>query len=213
MNYSGRRRRMVERQIRSRGISDPAILDAFIRVPRHLFIPSALRAQSYEDHPVAIGDGQTISQPYMTALMTDCLELSGTERVLEIGTGSGYQTAILSRLARTVYSIERIEALSERAAKILKRIKAENVRLKVSDGTLGWQEAAPFDRILVTAAGPRVPEPLFMQLTDAGKLTLPLGDRGLQELTIIDKTKDGLRTRSVGQCIFVPLVGRYGFPS
>lgn len=202
---------MVEEQLIPRGIKDPRLLDTFRKVERHKFIPEELRSSAYADYPVPIGDGQTISQPYIVALMTECLELTGNEKVLEIGTGSGYQAAILAELAKEVCSIERFENLSRRAEAILKELGYVNIKIKVSDGTLGWEEEAPFDRIIITAASPRIPLPLTEQLKESGKLILPLGESFSQVLTVVEKKKGKLESIAVCGCVFVPLVGKYGW--
>jgi len=182
-----------------------------MKIERHKFIPEDLRSSSYADFPVPIGEGQTISQPYIVALMTDCLGLSGEEKVLEIGTGSGYQTAILAELAKEVYSIERFAGLAKKAQGEFKELGYANINIKVGDGTLGWPEEAPFDRIIITAASPRIPLPLIEQLKENGKLILPLGESFSQVLTLVEKKKDKLDSVQVCGCVFVPLVGKYGW--
>ena len=211
MDYEVLRKRMVEEQLIPRGIKNKKVIDAFYKVERHKFIPEDLRASAYADFPVPIGEGQTISQPYIVALMTECLELTGQEKVLEIGTGSGYQAAILAELAKEVYSIERFESLSKNTQEILKGLGYSNIKIKVGDGTLGWPEFAPFDRIIVTAATPKVPLPLTEQLKESGKLVLPLGESFSQVLTVIEKKKNGFESIEVCGCVFVPLVGKYGW--
>lgn len=212
MDYEILRERMVREQLMPRGIHDPRVLEAFSKLERHRFIPEELRNNAYADHPVAIGEGQTISQPYIVALMTQSLDLKGEERVLEIGTGSGYQTAILAELAQDIYSVERFENLAKRAQRILDELRYKNIRIKTGDGTLGWEEAGPFDRIIVTAAAPKIPELLASQLNDAGKLVLPLGEAFSQVLTLVEK-KDGVfKSSDICGCVFVPLVGKYGWP-
>jgi len=203
---------MVERQIRRRGIRDVRVLEAFRRVPRHLFVPPRYRDQSYEDHPVEIGFGQTISQPYIVALMTEALELRGDERTLEIGTGSGYQTAILAGLCRHVYTIERITELSSAARKVLERLGYSNVSYRVGDGTLGWPEEAPFDAIIVTAAAPSVPDSLKGQLGEGGRLVMPVGGRGGQDLIVLKRRGEGFRRERLCGCVFVKLIGQEGWP-
>lgn len=202
---------MVERQIAARGVKDPRVLDAMRRVPRHRFVDEALRYEAYEDRPLPIGERQTISQPYMVAAMTELLELKGTEKVLEIGTGCGYQTAVLSLLAAQVYSIERIAPLLFKARKTLEELALHNVALKVGDGTLGWKDFAPFDAILVAAGGPEVPKPLLDQLAEGGRMVIPIGDERGQVLNKIVRT--GPETREVisTPCTFVKLVGQYGW--
>ncbi len=211
MDYPVLRKRMVEEQLLPRGIKDKRVLEAFYKVERHKFIPENIRTSAYADFPVPIGEGQTISQPYMVALMTECLDLKGEEKVLEIGTGSGYQTAILAELAKEIYSIERFESLGKRAEILLRQMEYINIKIKVDDGTLGWEEFAPFDRIIVTAASPNIPLPLIEQLKENGKLILPLGESYSQILTLIEKKKDVLNSTNICGCVFVPLVGRYGW--
>lgn len=202
---------MVKEQLIPRGIKDPRVLEAMRKVPRHLFVDEALQNQAYSDRPLLIGEKQTISQPYMVALMTEALELKGDEKVLEIGTGSGYQTAILAELAEKVYSIERLRSLSQKARKILDKLQYFNVVLKVGDGTLGWPEYAPFDAIIVTAGAPKVPEPLIEQLAEGGRLVIPVGDSYTQELLKIVKTPEGIEKKGLTICRFVDLIGKYGW--
>ena len=211
--YQKARERMVETQIAARGIRDPRVLEAMRKVPRHLFVDEALKDQAYGDYPLPIGEGQTISQPYIVALMTEALELKGPEKVLEVGTGSGYQAAILAELARWVYSIERHPSLAYRAKRILEKLGYHNVIIKVGDGTKGWPEAAPFDAIIVTAAGPKIPEPLLEQLKDGGRLVMPVGDEWSQYLIKVTKKGDKLIKENLGAVRFVKLVGEYGFPA
>jgi len=209
--YRLARERMVETQIKARGIKDERVLKAMLKVPRHLFVDEALRDQAYGDFPLPIGEGQTISQPYIVALMTEALELKGNERVLEIGTGSGYQTAILAELVLWVYTIERFPTLLERAKKVLKELGYKNISFKLDDGTLGWKEASPFDAIIVTAASPDIPPPLVEQLTEGGRIVIPVGDEFSQ--TLIKGVKRGgkLNTKALEPVRFVKLVGAYGF--
>lgn len=202
---------MVETQIIPRGITDKRVLDAMQSVPRHLFVEKALWEQAYSDYPLPIGEKQTISQPYIVALMTEALELKGDEKALEIGTGSGYQTAVLSKLANKVYSIERISTLAERARKLLDELHCSNVVVRVYDGTEGWKDESPFDAILVTAASPDIPPPYIEQLKVGGRLVIPIGDVFSQVLTKIIKTKDGIIKSDLCGCRFVKLVGRYGW--
>ena len=211
MDYAILRKRMVEEQLIPRGIKDPKVLNAFYKVERHKFIPEDLRTSAYADFPVPIGQGQTISQPYIVALMTGCLDLTGQEKVLEIGTGSGYQAAILAELAKEIYSIERFKNLAQKAEIILNELGYTNIKIKVDDGTLGWSETAPFDRIIITAASPRIPLPLIEQLKESGKLILPLGETFSQVLTVVEKKKGKLESIEVCGCVFVPLVGKYGY--
>jgi protein-L-isoaspartate(D-aspartate) O-methyltransferase len=209
--YRLARERMVETQIKARGLKDERVLKAMLKVPRHLFVDEALRDQAYGDFPLPIGEGQTISQPYIVALMTEALELKGIERVLEIGTGSGYQTAILAELALWVYTIERFPTLLERAKKVLKELGYKNISFKLDDGTLGWKEAATFDAIIVTAASPDIPPPLVEQLAEGGRMVIPIGDEFSQ--TLIKGVKKGgkLHTKALEPVRFVKLVGAYGF--
>ena len=209
--YELTRARMVEEQLAKRAIADERVLAAMRKVPRHLFVEEALRDRAYGDHPLPIGEEQTISQPYIVALMTALLELAGTEKVLEVGTGSGYQTAVLAELARRVCSIERLPRLAERARALLEGLGYDNVWIRVGGGTLGWPDEAPFDRILVTAGGPAVPPPLFQQLAEGGRMVLPLGDEANQTLTVVDKVGGEMRTRTHGECKFVKLVGKYAW--
>jgi protein-L-isoaspartate(D-aspartate) O-methyltransferase len=209
--YRVARERMVETQIKARGIKDERVLKAMLKVPRHLFVPSSLRDQAYGDFPLPIGEGQTISQPYIVALMTEALELKGKERVLEIGTGSGYQTAILAELATWVYTIEKYSTLQEKAKAILFELGYKNISFKIGDGTLGWLEAAPFDAIIVTAAAPQIPLPLIEQLAEGGRIVIPVGDEFSQVLVKGIKKGGTLHTKSLEPVRFVKLVGEYGF--
>jgi protein-L-isoaspartate(D-aspartate) O-methyltransferase len=206
------RERMVADQLRARGITDPRVLTAMGRVPRHRFVEEALAARAYGDYPLPIGEKQTISQPYMVALMTQALELSGGERVLEVGTGSGYQTAILAEVAGKIYSIERIRGLADRARAILEDLGYYNVLNQVGDGTLGWREEAPFDAVLVTAAAPEVPLPLVEQVKPGGRLVIPVGGSTAQVLKCLVKEPDGaVRESELVGCVFVKLVGEQGW--
>ncbi len=197
---------MVERQIAARGVKDERVLRVMREVPRHLFVPADQASQAYDDHPLPIGSGQTISQPYVVAFMTEQLRLTGTERVLEIGTGSGYQAAVLSRLAGKVFSIEIRPELSAEATERLNAVGAANVEIRTADGFYGWPEEAPFDGIVVTAAPETVPEPLLAQLAPGGRMVIPVGGF-YQELKVIERTPDGFRERSVLPVRFVPFVG------
>ncbi len=199
---------MVESQLIPRGISDQKVLQAFLKVPRHLFVPEEKQGSAYADYPLPIGEGQTISQPYIVALMTELLGLSGKERVLEIGTGSGYQTAILAELALEVYTVERFQGLADRAKMILDALEYRNIWFLAADGTKGWKEHAPYDAVIVTAAGSVIPQPLVDQLKDRGKIVLPLGSFH-QVLTVGEKKGNELITQPVCDCVFVPLVGKY----
>jgi protein-L-isoaspartate(D-aspartate) O-methyltransferase len=203
---------MIEKDISPRGVKDKRVLDAMLKVPRHLFVGEDQRMSAYEDHPLPIGDGQTISQPYIVALMTDALKLTGSETVLEIGTGSGYQTAILAELSGRVYSIERIPSLTGRARRVLDSLGYNTVLVKLSDGTMGWEEYAPYDRILVTAGAPSVPQPLVDQLAPGGIMVIPVGSNSLQELVRVTKMEDGsVKEDRMGSCVFVRLVGKHGW--
>lgn len=205
------RRRMVDRQIRSRGIRNPHVIEAMLQVPRHLFVEQADLGEAYEDHPLPIGAGQTISQPYMVALMTELLDLELHHRVLEIGTGSGYQAAIIARMSDQLITVERIPELAANAREIIARLGYVNVEIVVGDGSLGWPAGAPFDRIVVTAAAPRVPFALEEQLAEGGRLVIPTGGRDMQELLLIEKHSGRLITRGHGGCRFVKLVGEQGW--
>jgi len=202
------RRAMIERDLMTRGIRDARVLEAMGSIERELFVPEKLRSLAYEDRPLSIGEGQTISQPYMVAFMTQLLSLKGTERVLEIGTGSGYQTAVLGEIAAEVYSIEIIPKLSERAKILLVQLGLDNVHLKVGDGFFGWAEQGPFDAILVTAAAPKIPEPLWRQLREGGRLIMPLGaERQAQTLVRVTKSDGKQVVEELTGVVFVPLTG------
>ena len=211
MDFDNLRKRMVETQLSGRGINNDRVLSVFLSTPRHEFVAPELRHSAYEDCPLPIGSGQTISQPYMVALMTELLEVSGNMKVLELGTGSGYQSAILAALAREVYSVERIAGLADSAANTLNSLGIKNVHIKIADGTIGLAEFQPYDAIMVTAGAPRVPQALLDQLTDGGKLVIPVGNRFSQVLMCVQK-KGGqiVETRSCG-CVFVPLLGKQGW--
>lgn len=212
VNFDIARKRMVQEQIVGRGITTPRLLEVFQKVPRHLFVQEAMAVQAYSDGPLPIGEKQTISQPYIVALMTDLLELTSNDHVLEIGTGSGYQTAILASLVRRVWTIERIRPLAMQARKVLDTLHLLNVNIKVGDGTLGWPEEGPFDAILVTAGAPAVPETLAAQLAPGGRLVIPVGDESNQTLLRIRKAADGTLTQETGiGCRFVPLIGQQGW--
>jgi protein-L-isoaspartate(D-aspartate) O-methyltransferase len=205
------RERMVKNQLMARGIRDERVLQAMGKIPRHLFIQEALAGEAYNDHPVPIGDKQTISQPYIVALMTEALELKGSENTLEIGTGSGYQTAILAELSSRVYTIERIKSLLVKARKLLAKLGYNNILFKAFDGTLGWKEYAPFDAIMVTAGSPNVPDPLKEQLADNGRMIIPVGDRYTQELIKITRKGENFEQEGLGGCRFVNLIGVHGW--
>lgn len=211
IDLSKARENMVRDQLIPRGINDPRVLSAMRKVPRHWFMEEALWGEAYSDYPVPIGERQTISQPYIVALMTQALELKGQEKVLEIGTGSGYQTAILAELSRKVYSIERIRSLFLKARKIFDELKYFNIVLKVYDGTLGWPEESPFDAIMVTAASPNIPLPFLEQLAPKGRMVIPVGDRYSQTLKKITRTEEGFRDEDLGGVRFVSLIGEHGW--
>ena len=213
-DYRLARQQMIERQLIARGIKAPRVIEVMGEVPRHLFVEEALAHRAYSDHPLPIGEKQTISQPYIVALMTEALELEGRERVLEIGTGSGYQAAVLSNLCYRVYSLERIMPLLKRARDLLAELGYRNVICRLSDGTLGWPEQAPFDAIMVTAGAPDVPLPLLDQLAPGGRMVVPVGeDRMTQTMVKLVKGPTGRVSRTnLGGCRFVDLVGQHGFP-
>lgn len=211
MDDHDRRRDMVERQIASRGIRDPRVLAAMKDVPRELFVPDHLRSRAWDDRALPIADAQTISQPYIVAIMTELLAPEPHHRVLEVGTGSGYQTAILSRMAEHVFSIERHPGLAEAAGRIMEGLAISNVDIRVGDGTVGLAEEAPFDRILVTAGAPAVPEALKEQLAEAGRLVIPVGPAGFQHLTVVNRSGTRFEEEQRESCVFVPLIGRHGW--
>lgn len=211
MDYETLRKVMVEEQLIGRGIKDKRVLDAMGKVPRHIFIEEALRSRAYGDYPLPIGEKQTISQPYMVALMTEALELRGNEKVLEIGTGSGYQSAVLAELCDKVYSVERIKSLAIKAREHLDSLKYMNVAIKIFDGTYGWIEHAPYDAIIVTAGAPEIPQSLIDQLVISGRMVIPVGDEFSQVLVKVEKNKDGIKTTNICGCVFVKLVGNYGW--
>ena len=211
INYEKERNRMVEEQIIARGVKDELVLAAMRKVPRHEFLPEAIRGMAYQDSALPLGEAQTMSQPYMVALMTEQLELKGHERVLEIGTGSGYQAAVLSELCEKVYTVERIKMLADRARASLDRLGYRSVAIKVYDGTYGWKEMAPFDAIMVTAGAPDVPAPLVEQLKEGGRMVIPVGERFGQTLLKIVKTPAGPVTERSIPCMFVPLIGNHGW--
>jgi len=202
------RKEMVESQLVSRGIHDERVLQAMEKIPRHLFVDSSMAGRAYGDHPLPIGEGQTISQPYVVAWMTDALELKSTDRVLEIGTGSGYQAAVLAEIVSEVYTIEIREVLSERAASLLDMLGYRNVQTKFADGYFGWEENAPFDAIIITASANHIPPPLLKQLKEGGKLIIPLGSTlYYQTLTTVTKKGEDLSVEQMGGVAFVPMVG------
>ena len=212
MDHIKVRQAMVDTQLIPRGISNQRVLAAFRKVPRHLFVPENMIASAYDDCALPIGEGQTISQPYMVAVMTELLGLTGNEKVLEVGTGSGYQAAILAELCKKVYSVERIEPLANHAEEIIKNLGYSNVEFIKGDGTQGYPEAGPYDGIIVTAGCPEIPKPLIDQLKDGGRLVIPVGNRYQQILTTVTKQGSKFSARESIACIFVPLVGKYGWP-
>lgn len=207
------RGRMVAEQLERRGIRDQRVLHAIAKVPRHLFVEEALVGRAYGDHPLPIGEGQTISQPYMVALMSEALELAGHERVLEIGTGSGYQTAVLAELCGKVFTIERLKGLADRAMRRLDELGYYNVLARVGDGSLGWREEAPFDAVMVTAAAPDVPPALLEQLAVKGRLVVPVGDAHTQVLRKCVREETEVRWTELGGCVFVKLIGQHAWPT
>ena len=211
-SYSGQRQKMVGEQIAERGIKDLRILEAMNRIPRHLFVHETLQHKAYGDFPLPIGENQTISQPYIAAAMTEVLNLKKTDRVLEIGTGSGYQTALLAELAGQVFTIERIRSLGLKAQSLLERLNYINIVFKVFDGTYGWPDQAPFDVILITASTQETPKMLVDQLGEKGRLVVPVGGLDKQSLTVLTKKNGRITSQEIGYCKFVPLVGRYGWP-
>jgi len=210
-NFARVRLKMVEEQVVARGVKDARVIAAMRKVPRHLFVEEALQNQAYSDRPLPIGEKQTISQPYMVALMTEALQLTGKEKVLEIGAGSGYQTAILAESARQVFSIERILSLTMKARMLLINLGYTNVEIKFSDGTEGWIGESPFDAIIVTAGSPDIPQPLVDQLAVGGRLVIPVGDESVQDLIRLTKTEEGVKREDLGGCRFVKLIGKHGW--
>lgn len=214
VDYQKLRRQMVETQLVPRGIHDELVLAAFEKVPRHRFVPGELLETAYGDYPLPIGEGQTISQPYIVALMTEVLQLKRKESVLEVGTGSGYQAAILAEIAEEVYSVERFQKLAKRAKGVLEKLGYGNVKVKVGDGTLGWEEFAPYDGIIVTAGAPHAPHPLVDQLKEGGRMVVPIGGGFSQMLTLVEKTGGGkVSSQNICGCVFVPLIGEEGWKS
>jgi protein-L-isoaspartate(D-aspartate) O-methyltransferase len=211
MNFEQARSSMVAHQIVARGIRSQRVIEAIRTIPRHLFVETTLQPEAYNDCPLPIGEGQTISQPYMVALMTELLKVDADDTVLEIGTGSGYQTAILATLARQVYTVERFEPLSQKARAALQELTLHNVVYCTGDGTLGWPEHAPYDRIIVTAGAPAIPAALTEQLREDGKLVIPVGDRFSQVLQILHKQYNRLDTTTSCRCVFVKLIGKDGW--
>jgi protein-L-isoaspartate(D-aspartate) O-methyltransferase len=209
-SYGGYRNRLVE-VLRRKGVRDLAVLRAVQMVPRHLFVPESVRHRAYDDTALPIGSGQTISQPYVQARYLELIGLTGREKVLEIGTGSGYQTALLALLASMVFSVERVPHLAQSARTALANSGIRNVTVLVGDGTLGWRPFAPYDAILVSAASPEVPAPLVQQLASGGRMVIPLGDRASQTLTLVERNDAGIRASTITDVRFVPLVGQFGF--
>jgi protein-L-isoaspartate(D-aspartate) O-methyltransferase len=213
IKFERQREEMVKRQIEARGVSDPFVLRAMRKVPRHQFVSEALMDQAYGDFPLPIGDQQTISQPYIVAEMTQALELKPDDRVLEIGTGSGYQAAVLAEIVYRVYTIERLHSLFIKTRRLFDQLRYHNVVTRYSDGTAGWPDQSPFDAIIVTAGAPKIPENLVLQLAMGGRMVLPVGDRVTQDLIKIVKDENGLHQTSLGGCRFVKLVGEQGWES
>lgn len=210
--YERKRSRLVER-MRKKGIEDPRVLKAVASVPRHRFVPESIRSRAYDDSALPIGHGQTISQPSLQALYLQVLEIEDDHKVLEVGAGSGYQTALLAELAANVYAVERLPELTQRARDVLDELGYNNIALVTKDGTTGWAKYAPYDAILVAAASPDMPDALVDQLAPGGRLLIPVGDRTTQELTLVRKTPEGeIERRAITQCVFVPLIGRFGWP-
>jgi protein-L-isoaspartate(D-aspartate) O-methyltransferase len=209
-SYGGYRSQLVE-ILQRKGVRDLSVLRAVRMVPRHLFVPESVRHRAYDDTALPIGSGQTISQPYVQARYLELIGLTGQEKVLEIGTGSGYQTALLALLASMVFSVERVPRLAQSARAALAASAIRNVTVLVGDGTLGWRPFAPYDAILVSAASPDIPTPLVEQLADGGRMVIPLGDREAQTLTLVERRGDSVRTSTIGDVRFVPLVGEFGF--
>jgi protein-L-isoaspartate(D-aspartate) O-methyltransferase len=210
-HYIEERRRMVDSQLRNRGIRDERVLGAMGRVPRHEFVPEEFRSRAYGDHPIPIGQGQTISQPLIVALSLEALELKGSEKVLEIGTGSGYQTALLGELAQAVYSVERHRSLAEKAETVLARLGLSNTKVIVGDGSHGLREFAPYDAILVSAAAPSIPESLLDQLAEGGRMVIPVGPPHAQELERVRRQEGNFNVEVIEGCRFVPLIGAEGY--
>jgi protein-L-isoaspartate(D-aspartate) O-methyltransferase len=211
INAAKERLKMVEEQLVGRGVRDDRVLAAMGKVPRHEFLPEAMRAMAYADNALPIGENQTLSQPYMVGLMSEFLALTGSERVLEIGTGSGYQAAVLAELCGKVYTVERVKVLADKARAVLDRLGYRGIAIKVYDGTYGWKEMAPFDAIIVTAGSPEIPGPLVEQLKMGGRMVIPVGDRSGQRLMKVVRTEQGPVIETSISCMFVPLIGAHGW--
>ncbi|MFO7665433.1 MAG: protein-L-isoaspartate(D-aspartate) O-methyltransferase [Desulfobacterales bacterium] len=211
LKYDRMREEMVKKQIETRGINDPRVIAAMLKVPRHLFVSDALRDQSYGDFPLPIGEQQTISQPYIVAEMTQALNLNKEDRVLEIGTGSGYQAAVLAEIAFRIYTIERIYLLYSKARSLFDRLRYHNIVMKYSDGSLGWESESPFDAIIVTAGSPEIPKTLLSQLAIGGRMVIPVGDQYSQDLVKLYRDVRGIHQTNLGGCRFVKLLGEYGW--
>jgi protein-L-isoaspartate(D-aspartate) O-methyltransferase len=211
IKYTRQREEMVRRQIESRGVTNPSVLAAMLKVPRHLFVSDALRDQAYGDFPLPIGEQQTISQPYIVAEMTQALQPGKDDRILEIGTGSGYQAAILAEIVFRVYTIEKIYPLYNKTRKLFDKLHYHNIVTKYSDGTCGWKDESPFDGIIVTAGSPDIPKPLVSQLAVGGRMVIPVGDEYSQELIKLYKDEQGIHKTNLGGCRFVKLVGEHGW--
>jgi protein-L-isoaspartate(D-aspartate) O-methyltransferase len=205
------RERMVQEQITARGVNDPRVIAAMRKIPRHLFVDPGIVNRAYDDSALPIGEKQTLSQPYMSARMTEALSLSGDEKVLEVGTGSGYQTALLAELCFNVFSIEKIRGLSRAARTLLDQLGYQNIALHVGDGTIGWSEHAPYDAIIVSAGSPATPKPLLDQLSPRGRLVIPIGDEEGQILLRVTRARSGFKEEQLGECKFVKLMGKYGW--
>ncbi len=211
IDYSTLRNRMVDEQIIGRGIRNERVINVMRKIPRHIFVSEPFALKAYGDHPLPIMESQTISQPYMVALMTELLDVSSNHKVLEIGTGSGYQTVILAELSEKVYTIERHRSLVLKAREIFDKLDMHNIVMKTGDGTIGWKEFSPFDRILITAGAPELPEKLIEQLALNGKLLVPVGDYFSQKLVCAEKKENDILIKEYSGCVFVPLVGKYGW--
>lgn len=211
MGFEELRDFMIKTQLIPRGIKDERVLKAMRKVPRHLFVDESVQYKAYEDMALEIGEGQTISQPYMVAVMTELLELKGNEKVLEVGTGSGYQAVVLAELSREVYTVERVGILSDKAEEKFRSLGYQNIYVKVGDGTLGWPEKAPFDRIIITAGTPRIPDPLIHQLSQGGIIVAPVGERFSQQLLKVKRSAGKLFEEYHTPCVFVPLIGEFGW--